>query len=286
MDIGVKVSIIIVNYNTKELTLNCINSIFSKTKYISFEIILVDNASNDGSKEIFEKDKRIKYIYNYVNLGFGEGNNVGSKYAKGVYLLFLNPDTILVNNAIYILSEFMDLNPSVIACGGNIYDSDGNPSHSFRRYFPGIRWEINLATRGLYDKLVYGKNSEFNYTENNMEVGYITGADLMIRESIFKECKGFSKDYFMYYEETDLCFRAKSSQTKIYSVPNAKIIHLEGKSFSLEKLIQRRGIIEKSYRVYRTKNFKLIQRMTCDVIHNIMYYIKSIYYNLLTKKER
>ena len=83
------VSIIIVNYNTKQLTLDCINSVFDQTKDVSFEIILVDNASVDGSKELFEKDSRIKYIYSNQNVGFGRANNIGFEQAKGKYVFLL-----------------------------------------------------------------------------------------------------------------------------------------------------------------------------------------------------
>ena len=88
------VSIIIVNYNTKDLTSQCIDSIYEKTQGVRFEIILVDNASTDGSKEVFEKDTRITYIYSDENLGFGRANNLGAKVAKGKYLFLLNSDTI------------------------------------------------------------------------------------------------------------------------------------------------------------------------------------------------
>lgn len=91
------VSIIIVNYNTKALTSQCINSIYEKTQGISFEVILVDNASIDGSKEHFQSDSRVRYIYSEENLGFGRANNLGVSVASGQNILFLNPDTVLIN---------------------------------------------------------------------------------------------------------------------------------------------------------------------------------------------
>ena len=99
------VSIIIINYNTCKMTCECIDSIVEKTHGISYEIILVDNASTDGSKEFFEKDERIAYIYSERNGGFGYGNNLGMKVAKGKYFFLLNSDTLLVNNAV---KEFFD----------------------------------------------------------------------------------------------------------------------------------------------------------------------------------
>ena len=99
------VSIVIVNYNTLLLVKNCIDSIIAKTACVNYEIIVVDNASTDNSKEYFSNDTRIKYIYNEKNLGFGLANNVGIKIAKGRNIFLLNPDTLLLNNAIKILYE-------------------------------------------------------------------------------------------------------------------------------------------------------------------------------------
>ena len=121
------VSIIIINYNTLDMTRACIDSIFEKTSSLDFEVILVDNNSKDNSKDFFEKDKRIIYVYNNDNLGFGVANNVGLKFAKGRNILFLNSDTLLVNNAIKILSDYLDGNSDVGACGGNLYNKDMTP---------------------------------------------------------------------------------------------------------------------------------------------------------------
>lgn len=105
------VSVIIVNYNTLGLTSDCIESIIAQTSTVEYEIILVDNASTDGSKEVFAQDKRIKYIYSDQNLGFGRANNLGIREAKGRYLFFLNSDTILLNNAVKLFFDFCEKNP-------------------------------------------------------------------------------------------------------------------------------------------------------------------------------
>ena len=115
---AIDVSVIIVNYNTLELTKQCVESLKAKTKGIQYEIIIVDNASNDGSQEYFRNDESIIYIYNKENLGFGRANNIGYRHSSGKYIFLLNSDTILENNAIKIFFDFMEQNPGIGCAGG------------------------------------------------------------------------------------------------------------------------------------------------------------------------
>lgn len=225
-----RVSVIIVNYNTQKVTSECIDSIFENTSGIDFEVILVDNASTDGSKEFFQKDSRINYIYNDENIGFGRANNVGVKIAKGDNILFLNSDTLLKNNAMKILSDYLDLNPNVGICGGNLINKNGNPSYSFSRYYPSIYEELNSLFFNILDKIRYGKNLNYNNTGHPMNVASISGADLMVKKHLIKDGNAFNEKFFMYYEDTELCFRIKKSGYLVHSVPEAKIIHLWGSS--------------------------------------------------------
>ena len=118
------VSVIIVNYNTIELTLNCINSIFTHTLGIDFEVIVVDNNSDDGSGEILRLDKRIVFIQNLANEGFGSANNTGYQYAKGKYLFLLNSDTILLNNAIKLFYDYAEQHLSSCVYGTMLLNPD------------------------------------------------------------------------------------------------------------------------------------------------------------------
>ena len=220
------VSIIIINYNTLKMTDECICSVIEKTSGISYEIILVDNASIDGSKEFFSKDKRVTYIYNDENLGFSRANNKGIERAQGRNILFLNSDTLLRNNAIKILSDFLDKNPKVGACGGNLFDSKGNPVHSFFRYNTSIYEELNKILQDIPDRLLFGKNRQFNYSGHNLKVKHITGADLMTRKTILNTVGVFNPSFFMYHEDTELCHRMSKAGYYIVSVPAAEITHL------------------------------------------------------------
>lgn len=227
------VSIIIVNYNTKALIKKSLQSVFEKTKEICFEVIVVDNASHDGSQQMLKEEfPDVILVESCENLGFGKANNLGAKYACGKYLFLLNPDTILLNNAVKILSDFLNNNLNIGICGGNLYYKDEQPALSYSMFFPSIMWELNILFSCKIERLIYGKNAQFNHTNNAREVAYITGADLMIRTDLFCQLNGFDKNFFMYFEETELTYRVKNAGYKVYNVPQAQIIHLEGQTLS------------------------------------------------------
>lgn len=265
------VSIIIVNYHTSHLIIDCLKSVYEKTNGITFEVIIVDNASGDGYDKIIETafpDKDIKFITLPENIGFGRANNAGFEIATGRNILCLNPDTILINNAIKILSDYLDANPDVGACGGNLYDEQMKPALSFRRLLPGIRWELNELSHLWIDSILYGKNQRFNFTDHPVDVGYISGADLMMPKSIVDETKGFSPDFFMYYEETDLCHRIHQLGKKVVSIPSAHIQHLEGGSFDTSSINY--GRLERS-EIGRMKYLKRNLSKTAQFIANTIY---------------
>lgn len=239
------ISIIIVNYKTPQLCINCINSVYEKTVGIDFEIILVDNDSRDNSLQLIKEEfgDKVILVDAKENLGFGKANNLGAKYAKGEYLFLLNSDTILKNNAIKHLYDFIITDPTVGIVGGNLFDEDGNHAHSFKLN------QIDLSSlkvpsffKAMRHKLS-GKMTdwEFNDTKEPIELnGYITGADLMIKKSIFDEVGGFDKDFFMYFEESEMTVRVRQLGYKVYSVPAAEIIHLEGASTNGRSFSERR----------------------------------------------
>lgn len=225
------VSIIIVTFNTCSETRACIDSIFANTKECIFEVIVVDNASMDDAVEKLAGDERILYIRNDTNLGFGRANNVGIARATGRNILFLNSDTLLQNDAISILCKYLDSHPEVGAVGGNLYKADGTPTHSYRRFFPSLYSEINDLTGELLEKIVHPQDAEFNTTSAPLPVSFITGADLMVRRSVLDAIGGgFNPDFFMYYEDCELCWRIHKAGYSVVNVPEALITHLTGYS--------------------------------------------------------
>lgn len=273
------ISIIIVNYNTLNLTKNTINSIFKKTQNLDYEIILIDNDSKDGSKEFFknEYDKRenVKFIESDSNLGFGNANNLGLKFATGKYIFFLNSDTLLIDNSIKVLFDFMEKNMDVGVCGANLYDENMNPVHSYDAGIPGIFYDLKASLRSIYTK-IYKKRLDFNYSDKVIEVGYITGADMFVRRKILDEVGGFDSDFFMYYEESELTNRIKKAGYKIMNVPKAKIIHLEGKSFEFK---------ETRFRMVTESKYKYFAKVYGKEGARISYFISQIKYLMAPVKE-
>lgn len=227
------VSVIIVNYNTLKLTDDCINSVLQLTSDVEFEIILVDNASSDGSREHFSMDNRIKYIYSDVNLGFGKGNNLGASCACGKYLFFLNSDTLLLNNAIKIFFDYMEGASETIACVGCLLqDRNGFPMHSYAK-LPDFMFYIK---RYLFSAIRLGHkftNKFYSPVKNAkypLSVGYITGADIFMKNDVAKRHGLFDSDFFMYCEESEMQFRYTKEGYESVIIDTPKILHLEGAS--------------------------------------------------------
>lgn len=227
------VSVIIVNYNTRDLTLNCIKSIKEQTFGLNYEIIVVDNASVDNSILTIEKEfPDVCVISSTQNLGFGRANNLGTSKSTGKYLFYLNSDTLLVNNAIKIFFDFAESsNERIGAIGCILKDLAGNNIHSFGPFINFKNEAKILFTkyfRFLKDKEITSPQS----LSEPKEVDYITGADLFVPRYVFDTIGGFDPIFFMYCEETDWEQRMAYNGYKRIVIPGPKIIHLEGGSDS------------------------------------------------------
>ena len=234
----IDLSIIIVNYNVKDLLENCVNSIFSSVKNLQFEIIIVDNNSYDGSvahlKKKFSDNSCIKIIENKINLGFGKANNIGAREAKGKYLLILNPDTVLQEDTIEKTLDFYKLNPGMGALSCKLIMPNGKLDMACRRSFPTPSVAIYrmLGLSKIFpNNGIFGKYNLTYLDENQTyEVDSICGAFMLMRKDIFDQVKGFDEDYFMYGEDLDICFRIKQAGYKIYYYSGTSVIHFKGES--------------------------------------------------------
>lgn len=234
MKTDVSVSIIIVSYNTCQLTQNCINSIFQHTSGVDFEVIVVDNDSHDGSKEMLSADCRIVYIQSGGNLGFGRANNLGYTKAKGKYLFLLNSDTLLMNNAVKLFYDIAENDSSGVGCWGTILtDKDGNQAVSYGRFLSVwsdlyLHW-IKLPLSILFRKPLSVTCYNYPIGKDGF-VDYITGADIFMRKSVADQYGLFDTMFFLYFEETDMERRYAAHGIKRRVCTTPQIVHFEGGS--------------------------------------------------------
>lgn len=272
---NIDVSIIFVNYNTSNLIADSIQSVLEKVKDIKYEFIIVDNNSEKDLEIKFSNlipaNIPIKYILLDENIGFGRANNEGAKYAKGKNIFLLNPDTLLLNNAIKNLFDFLEANPKVGVCGGNLTDAKNNPVFSFRKIFPGPNWEFQELTHHFFSYPRNKRKRFYNFTGKPFPVAYISGADLMIRTNVYRECKGFPEDLFMYWDDVEICKRVKDIGYTIYSVPEAKICHLESQSF--ENINLKKSLKIEFLEKYRIIYLKRNVGSFLTSLSNFLYYL-------------
>jgi GT2 family glycosyltransferase len=232
-----EVSIVIINYNSKKYLNQCIESIYNQTKIVSFEILVLDNNSSDNLDYLIEENNSaIRVINNQLNLGFGVANNIGIKLTDSKYIFLLNPDTVLLNDALNIFYNFMEKkeNEGVWCVGSQLSDEDGKPAKSFGS-FPNL-FDVVSEQIGLKGLLLkeFGENylKKRNLSKQQHIVPFVMGCNMFIRKSDLKKIGLFNEKFFLNYEETELSWRAEKLGYKSMILPEAKILHYSGKSFS------------------------------------------------------
>ncbi len=232
--LNIDISFVIVNYNSTELLINCLESIEKFTSGINYELIVVDNNSAIGDIETLLKNKdRITLIKNDVNRGFGAANNQGVKIAKGKYILLLNNDTILFENSIKKVFDFAETLDGKEIIGCRLLNEDKTIQKSVYD-FPTL---LNVFTSNFFLYLLFPRSKYFNkYHLMNRglnkitEADVVTGAFIFMSRKKFNELGGFDERFFFYMEDTDLCYRHKKDGGKVLYFPDTSIIHLKGKS--------------------------------------------------------
>jgi hypothetical protein len=212
-------SIIIVTYNNQSEIADCLDSIDTNIEGKDYEVIVVDNDSKDKTARIIRDNYPWVRLFNTgKNLGFGRGNNYGAKKARGEYLFFLNPDTIVVNDIVNIIEKFFPKNPEAGAVGiRQLYrNGDNRPEN--------ISEDPNIANlvRNIFPR-------KYNW-HKKQEVQVICAAALAVKKDVFEKIGGFDPEFFMYMEENDLCLRIRQAGYKIFYHPEGKIVHLAGRS--------------------------------------------------------
>jgi len=223
-------SIIIASYNTQELTRNCIRKIRDSTHFISYEIIVVDNASSDGSQRMIRDEfADVKLIANKKNIGFSKANNQGIRAAEADLVLLLNSDTILHDSSLDKCAAFMRSNPSVGVLGCKILNADGSIQQSCFRE-PNILSELVYFTPAAIlrhrDPVSRHKWLQGRNLLGSGNVDFIAGNFLLIRKTVFEKVGLLDESFFMYYEDAEFCKRVRQkSQYKVYYFADASITH-------------------------------------------------------------
>lgn len=253
------------------MTKECIDSVVDKTKGVEYEIILVDNASTDGSKFFFQKDSRIKFVYSEKNLGFGRANNLGYQYTKGKYIFLLNSDTLLINNAVYEFWKYMESSNEKLGClGCQLVNANFQPIHSAGK-FPDVKqfWNRIMGFTFLEFCRYLSKND--TPISSDKDVDYITGADLFIRRSAIEKCGMFDPDFFMYFEETEMQFRFARAGFCRRIIVTPQIIHLVGASYKKKSHSLKKVVTEMQSRyIYCKKTMSPIRRKLISFMHILM----------------
>jgi len=231
----IDISIIIVNYNVKHFAEQCLRSVEAATGSLSVEVFLVDNGSSDESVEYLRsRFPSVTIIDNGENLGFGRANNIAFKRAQGRYLFVLNPDTLLGEDTLHALVEYMDEHPRAGAAGPKILTRDGSFDVTSKRGFP-TPWVAFCRFSGLarlFPMSEFFGRYDLLYLSPDQpaEIDSLVGSCMIVRSDVYREIGGFDEDYFMFGEDIDWCYRMKQTGWQIHYAPVTTIVHFKGES--------------------------------------------------------
>ena len=231
----VDLSIIIVSWNVADLLEKCIDSILAGRGDLRLEILVVDSASSDHTMAMLKRRfPQVILLAQKENVGFTRGNNIGLQVAQGRYLLLLNPDTLILGDALTCMVRYMDAQPDVGIVGPHTYESDGKRTQSTRRRFPTLlislfesTWLQPYAPKGLLDYYYIANGTASDAT---LDVDWVQGSALLARRALYEAIGGLDEGYIMYSEELDWCRRAKDAGWRVVFLGDAHIIHHGGKS--------------------------------------------------------
>lgn len=262
------ISVVIVSWNTCDILKECLTSVYQQSNLLDIEVIVIDNASTDGSVKMIKREfPKVKLICNNRNRGFAAANNQGMEIAQGKYILLLNSDTIILKNAIDRVVTFAEEHHDAAVIGCRVLNPDRTLQNTCFM-FPSI---LNLFLAATYLYKVFPKSKFFGRErmtwwnrDTVRKVDVVTGCFMLVRREAIENTGQMDERFFMYGEETDWCYRFKNANWRILFTPDAKIIHYGGKSseqISDKMLIQ----LRKSILTFIKKH------------HSLLYYILSYF---------
>lgn len=262
MDYKYDVSVIIVSWRVKELLRSCLASVFKQTNNIKIEVIVIDNASDDGTLEMVTQEyPQVHLIVNNNNAGFAKANNQGIRKSNGNYILLLNPDTEITDSAIEKTFEFMKNQKDAGIAGCRIYYPNGSDQKSVRR-FPTVG-SMSLVLLKLHHVIkfsnvlreYFGEYIDYSKTQ---AVDQVMGAYFFIRSEVIEKIGLLDEGFYIWFEEVDFCYRASREGWKTYYHSESKIIHHHGQSFKQVLSFNKQRIFNKSLMRYARKHFSTI----------------------------
>jgi len=233
---SIDVSIVIVNWRSAEFLRKCLATIYAQTRSVRFEVIVIDNASFDGSAEIVEREfPRVQFIQAKENLGFAKANNLAFNHSRGRTICFLNPDTEILDAAIENLIDCLESHADAGVVGAKLLNSDLSLQTSCVQSYPTVLNQLLDADffRRLFPKSsLWGTRPLFEAGQKSALAEVVSGACFLVRRATFEQVAGFTERYFMYAEDVDLCYKAKLAGWNVYYHPEAHVIHHGGQSSS------------------------------------------------------
>lgn len=237
-----KLSIVIISFNTKRIILDCLRSIYATAADLNPEVIVIDNASTDGSLQAIKQQfPQVKLIQNKTNLGFTQANNQGIKASRGEYIMLLNSDTLVKPGAIQKLIKFMDNHSRVGIAAPQLLNPDGSIQPN-GGYLP--RLSNIIAWMLFIDDLPFIKPWFWSYQlrylpkfSRTREMGWLQGAALVLRRQTLEEVGPLDENIFMYGEDVEICYRTRQAGWQVMLLPQAQIIHQGFRSGSPQKAI-------------------------------------------------
>lgn len=227
-----KVSVIIVSYNTRKILGKCLQELLANSGEERMEIFVVDNASADGSAEMVQRDfPEVELITNHENKGFAAANNQAWEKSTGEFILLLNPDAYIKQDAVVSVRRFLEAHPQCGLCGGRLINLDGDLDPSARR-FPNS-WYKLLTVTGISARFpesnLFNRYNFGGFDHNHpVEVDWVPGTFTMYRRELLEQTGLFDERFYIYYEETDLCLTAKRNGWQVWFTPDAEVVHIGG----------------------------------------------------------
>ena len=245
-------SIAVVSWNTKDLLTQCLEAVYATLHDVTFEVLVIDNASADGStRAVRERFPQVKLIENRVNLGFAYANNQAIAVSQGRFILLLNSDTIVQPNALASMVSFMQSRPEAGIVGPLVLNVDGTPQRCYGA-FPDIFSE-SIYAWGLDSRWPLSRwfGASSGFLTNGTETGWVLGAALMIRREALEKVGFLDDSYFMYSEEIDLAYRVRKAGWRNFVLGCARIIHLGGQSTQQNRALMKAELFRSKVRYFR-----------------------------------